>query len=183
MPSRTRQLFSSRPSIGQNQRFSHVATNLTAEDAHLNAEHVQVQRNKKSFTIDTTESESPRRTADTAQVTKISIDFHHQNDSKKRLEAAEKFNTFFASFGNLWKNEIVCLKKRISDALVAAKCSACTYENTTTLSTSSSRNDRTKKQVTQKESRHRQGPKRELTPMDVPYSLCSQSFSFFDSCS
>lgn len=74
--------------MGQNQSFNHEATDLTAEDAQPNEEHVQGQRNKNSFTRVTSESESLRGTANTAQVTKILINLYLYNNLRQRLEAA-----------------------------------------------------------------------------------------------
>lgn len=77
MPSRTQIRYPNQRSAGQIQHLNHGTTGLKGEGTQLSEEHVQVPRNKKSFSRASTESESPRGSADIAQVTKISIDLDH----------------------------------------------------------------------------------------------------------
>lgn len=157
--------------------------NLIAKDSRLNEEHVQVTWNKYSFPGATTEIKSPRGTAAIDQVFKLLIGLDYFKNLRKLLEAAKKLSSFLALSGILWKEKIVCSRKLLTDAHVAAVCLPLNCDNTATSFTTASQNNTAIEQWNQTNCTHLQVLKKKLTAWDVPCSLCGLIFLLIDSCS
>lgn len=176
MPSRTRQSSFKQRFTEQSWRFNNGTPNFIVEDAQRNEEDVQVQWNENLFPKSTAESKQSRGTAGTARVAKISIDLDHYSSLKKWLEVAETPNTFHASSVDLWKDDVVRLKKELNDVFVATKCLPRTPDDIVSLPSSALWNIGTRRKVDRRNFRHHQVLKRGLTVKDVPYTLCSLFF-------
>lgn len=150
---------------------SRISVKLNSDHVDTRCEHVG---NKPMCTLNTREG-----ILDVARPEKIWIDIHHYTDLTKRLKTAEKLNTYLASSGNLWKNEVTRLKKNPNDSLVNAECAPITC-GLATHSTSASKNEKEKRQSNPSDFKMRRGRKRELTDGGVPYDLSALVLSFFD---
>lgn len=112
----------------------------------------------------------------------ITISINHYNGLKKKLETAERLNSFLESSGNLWKAECDRLQKELNKAMINADCQQLPPMSVPTPSTSASKNS----SYFRSKSRsmvltNRDILRKELIDLEIPMGLATHVYTFFDS--